>query len=350
VDQVSAALWTVAPAVAFLCAGVPLAALLDRLGFFDAVVAAIVARRRTVPLLYLWVLCAGTTVVLNLDTTIVLLTPLAVRLARRAGRDPLPVALVPLLLASLASSSLPVSNLTTLIVAEGQELSVGSVVAHMALPTAAAVVVGWLAYRRRHPGRLELGAADPPDGRALRIGGAVVAALLIGFVFGPEVGIDPWVVALTADVALVAVTRHLPWRAVPVATAVGVLALAVVVALIAPDDVMSVAEGAGTGPAALGVLLGVAVASVVNNLPAALLLADGGTLAEGWGGWGWLLGVNVGAVLSPIGALANLLWWRILRAEGVPVTLRRYVASVWPVAVPALLAAAAVLALTAAVG
>jgi len=349
-DEVSTALWTVAPAVAFLCAGVPFAALLDRLGFFDAVVAAIMSRRSTVRLWHLWVLCAVTTVVLNLDTTIVLLTPLAVRLARRAGRDPLPVALVPLLLASLASSLLPVSNLTTLIVAEGQDLSVGAVVTHMALPTLAAVLVGWWAYRRRHATRLELGAADHPDGRALRIGGAVVAAVLVGFVVGPELGVDPWIVALAGDVVLVVVTRHLPWRSVPVATAAGVMALAVVVALLAPADVMAAIEGAGAGPAALGVLLGVVVASVVNNLPAALLLAQGGTVAHGWGGWGWLLGINVGAVLSPIGALANLLWWRILRTEDVPVTLRGYLTAVWPVAVPALLAASAVLVVAAAVG
>ena len=42
----------------------------------------------------LWALAAATTVVLNLDTTIVLLTPLYVRIARRADEDPLALALV----------------------------------------------------------------------------------------------------------------------------------------------------------------------------------------------------------------------------------------------------------------
>jgi Na+/H+ antiporter NhaD/arsenite permease-like protein len=45
----------------------------------------------------------------------------------------------------------------------------------------------------------------------------------------------------------------------------------------------------------------------------------------------------------PIGALANLLWLRIVRAEGVEVGLRRYVGTVVPIALPAFAAAVVVL-------
>ena len=45
---------------------------------------------------------------LNLDAAVVLLTPLAVRVARRAGLDPVAMAFQPALLACLASSALPV--------------------------------------------------------------------------------------------------------------------------------------------------------------------------------------------------------------------------------------------------
>lgn len=123
--DVEAALVALGPALAFLLAGVPLAALLDRLGYFDAVAAEIARRRPELPVLTLWMLAAATTVVRNLDTTIVLLTPLYLQLARRAGVDPLPVVLIPLVLAGLASSVLPVSNLTTLIVALAADLVPG---------------------------------------------------------------------------------------------------------------------------------------------------------------------------------------------------------------------------------
>jgi arsenical pump membrane protein len=53
--------------------GVPLAALLDRVGFFEAAAAVVTGRsERGTPVLGLWVLAALTTVVLNLDTTVVL--------------------------------------------------------------------------------------------------------------------------------------------------------------------------------------------------------------------------------------------------------------------------------------
>jgi arsenical pump membrane protein len=105
--------------LAFLLAGVPLAALLERLGFFAAATTVVLGRghheRRVVGL---GVLAALTTAVLDLDTTVVLLTPLYLRLARKAAVDPLPLVAVPLLLASFASSVLPISNLTALIVTQ----------------------------------------------------------------------------------------------------------------------------------------------------------------------------------------------------------------------------------------
>ena len=82
------------------------ARVMDLAGYRDT----IARDRDEVPVLPLWVLAAATTAVLNLDTTIVLLTPLYVRLARNAhlpatghDRDPaelvLGVAVIPLLLA-----------------------------------------------------------------------------------------------------------------------------------------------------------------------------------------------------------------------------------------------------------
>lgn len=340
-DQLSS-LW---PALAFLLVGVPLAALLDRLGFFEAAAAVVAGRRgRHTPVLGLWVLAALTTVVLNLDTTVVLLTPLYVRLARRAGTDPLALAAIPLLLASLASSVLPVSNLTTLIVADRLDVGVGAVFAHLALPSLAATAVGWWGYRRRYPTRLPSGPAAAPDRHALGVGGLVVAALLVGFVVGPSYGIAPWMTAAAADVVLMAITRVVPWRTLPLLTALGVAALAALAAIVIASDALT-AVLAHTHPIAL-VAMGVgaaAAANVVNNLPALLLALDG-VHRMSWGMWAWLLGVNAGAVLLPVGALANLLWLRIVRVEGFPIGVRRYLKVTLPIALPAFTAALVVLA------
>jgi arsenical pump membrane protein len=340
-DQWSS-LW---PALAFLLAGVPLAALLDRLGFFAATAAVLAGREgRDRPVLSLWVLAALTTVVLNLDTTVVLLTPLYFRLARRADADPLPLVVIPLLLASLSSSVLPISNLTTLIVTDRFHLGVGDVVAHLALPSLVASTAGWLVYRRRFPTRLTGGTIATPDRRALTIGGAVVAALLVGFVVGPSFGVEPWMVAAVADVVLILVVGVVPWRQVPLLTAAGVAMVAAVTAVVVPDDALTEVLRHNSPPALAGlaVTAGV-VANGVNNLPALLVALDGAHHMS-WGMWAWLLGVNTAAVLLPIGALANLLWLRILRAVGQRIGVRRYVGLTLPVALPAFAAAVATLA------
>jgi len=347
-DQAGDALATVAPALAFLLVGVPLAALLDGLGFFDSVAGLLAERFGQIPVLALWALAAATTVALNLDTTVVLLTPLYVRLARRSGVDPVPLALIPLLLAAFASSVLPISNLTTLIAAEQLDLSVGDVLGHLGLPSLAAASIGWIAYRRIHPTRLA--AVDGEvDRRPLRLGTPLVLAILVGVTAGPSFGVAPWMVVLAADLVLVAGVRRFPWRDVPIGTAAAVGAVAAAVGAFVSSDLLDPLRDA-TGPfAAAGVTaLAAVTANVVNNIPATLLVVDGATRPTD-GTWAWLLGVNVGAVLLPLGALANLLWLRIARDEGIDVGLRRYARLVLPIAVPALVAAIVVQAVQAAV-
>lgn len=99
--------------------------------------------------------------------------------------------------------------------------------------------------------------------------------------------------------------------------------------------------------------VGAVAANLINNLPATLV-GLGGTAHPGSGGvpdgmWGWLWGVNAGSLLLPWGTLATVLWWRVLRNEGVVVDFRRYARAVIPVALPSFLAGGAVLGITIAV-
>ena len=98
--------------------------------------------------LALWCLAGAVTVLFNLDAAVVLLTPLYVRIARRHGDDIIALAFIPALLASLASSVLPVSNLTNLVLADQLHLGVGDFLVHAAPAALAATIVGWFAYRR----------------------------------------------------------------------------------------------------------------------------------------------------------------------------------------------------------
>jgi arsenical pump membrane protein len=327
--------------IAFLLVAVPLAALLDDLGFFVA--AAELLGRGPNLALGLWVLGAVVTTVLNLDASVVLLTPLYVRIARRSGLDPLTLAFQPVLLSCLASSALPVSNLTNLIAASTRHLRATDFVAHAGLPSLAATVVGWFAYRAVvRPGAPTRPEGEMADRHALVVGGTVVATLLVGFVVGPSFGLPEWAVALGADVVLVGLTRRLPLRAVPWATALVAASLGVLAGGAAThmhlDNLFS---GSGnldylriTALSALG-------ANVVNNLPALLV-----TLPHTHAGiWALLLGVNVGPLVLVTGTLAALLWQASLVRLDVAVTARQFANVGIRVGLPALSAAFVVLAL-----
>lgn len=335
--------------IAFLLLAVPLAVLLDQSGFFAALAGMIGATKHL--LLGLWMLAALVTIVFNLDAAVVLLTPLFVRIAERRGRDPVAFGFIPVLLASLASSVLPVSNLTNLIVADRFHLGVLDFVEHLGLPTLAAVIVGGWMFARCCGGQFaatpiaDLGrqsSADAVDPAALRVGYPVVAWLLIGFVAGGQIGVPEWAVVAVALVALAVRQRSLPWRDVPVQAAVlavGLGVLATAAARHLPVEQLLSIRGIPGKLATVGVM---AVSSnAINNLPA-LLVTLPGLDAHHDQIWSVLLGVNLGPTLWVTGALSTLLWQATMRRLGHPVSAIRYARTAVRVGAPAIIAAAAI--------
>lgn len=341
--QAGRSLRPLAGALGFLLAAVPLAVLLDRLGFFESL-ARLLSRGSRLDL-GLWALAAGVTTVLNLDASVVLLTPLYVRVGRRTGLSPLGLAFQPVLLASLASSALPVSNLTNLIAVGHTGAGPSAFLAHLGPPSLAATVVGFWCYRRAVPlGALAMAPDEAVERRPLVVGGLVVLGVLVGFVAGPGVGAQPWEVALAADVVLVALARHLPLGAVPWGTALVAASLAILADAAATH--LAVAQLiTGHGPLALARTAGLSAlaANLANNLPALLVaihpLAHHPTCQL----WSVLVGVNIGPVVLATGALATLLWLDALGRLGVPVRALDYTRVGVKVGLPGLVAAVVVL-------
>lgn len=343
VPAARAALEPLVEPLVFLLAAVPLALLLDRLGFFVAVAARIDRSRHIV--LWMWLFAAAVTTVLNLDASVVLLTPLYVQIARRHGLDPIAAAFPPVLLASLASSALPVSNLTNLIVAEQFDLAASAFARRLGPASLAAVLVGYVAYRRAFRVVVSPGEWVVPEStrRAIAVGAPVVAFVVLGFTVGDAMGVPAWSVALVADIVLVAATRRVTWRELPLGAAAIACALGVLAAAAAPELGLDRALRAGPGDELRVFALAAAGANAVNNVPALLvglpaLGADPGSRL-----WALLLGVNIGPVLVVSGSLAGLLWIDTARRLGVPVDARRYTVVGLRVGGPALLAALGVL-------
>src|SRR4051812_49714090 len=154
VDDARDAASDLGPTLGFLAALLLLADGCRRAGLFDALGAAMAAGARGRPrrlLALVFLVAAGTTAVLSLDATVVLLTPVVFATAARLRTSARPHVYACTHLANSASLLLPVSNLTNLLAFHASGLSFARFAALMALPWPAAVGGEWVAPRRPFP-------------------------------------------------------------------------------------------------------------------------------------------------------------------------------------------------------
>jgi arsenical pump membrane protein len=371
-----------APVVGFLACVLVLAKLCDDDGLFRACGAWLArgdgGRSGRRLLVRVFAVASVTTAVLSLDATVVLLTPVVLVAAARAGLRARPHAYACGHLANSASLLLPVSNLTNLLAFAVSGLSFGRFAALMALPWLAAigveyVVLRWFfaadlaaagasrvavragaAVRAAHPGgpaggslaqaSAAAGAAGSPaaadgsaDGSGVPIFTLVIVAVTLGgFVVASAAGANPAWAALGG--AGVLAVRALARREITVAAIARsadvpfllfVLALGVVVAAVVDNGLGSALRPvlpAGTSlPALLAVAaLAAVLAGVVNNLPAVLVLLPLAAPSGAGAVLAVLLGVNIGPNLTYTGSLATLLWRRVLGAQAREVSFGQF--------------------------
>ncbi|MEU6571375.1 SLC13 family permease [Streptomyces parvulus] len=337
---------TLAPVVVFLALVLMLAYLCAKEGLFEAVGAAVARRCGGSPrrlLSGVFAVACAVTAVLSLDATAVLLTPVVLATAARAGARARPHVYATAHLSNSASLLLPVSNLTNLLAFTASGLSFTRFAALMALPWLAAIAVEYAVFRRFFRADLAEPVAAPTPGAATRAAPAVprftvvvVALTLAGFALSSPLGLDPAWAALAGVLVLgvrALARRHVTPRELVGAASplfcVFVLALGVVV-----EAVVTSGPASGLGrllpdgdslPALLGVAaVAVVLANVVNNLPAVLALLPLAAPAGPAHVLAVLIGVNLGPNLTYVGSLATLLWRRILHRHGIEVDLARF--------------------------
>ncbi len=289
-------------------------------------------------LVQVFAVAAVTTAVLSLDATVVLLTPVVFATTARLRARAKPHVYACTHLANSASLLLPVSNLTNLLALAVSGLAFGRFAALMALPWLAVIGVEYLVFARFFGADLAAGAqrADVSDEGMPVFTVVVVALTLAGFVVSSAVGVNPAWAALAGAAVLAgrALARRETSpvrlaRSADVPFLLFVLCLGIVVAAVVAHGLGhalgAVIPGGTSLPALLAVAaLAAALANVINNLPAVLVLLPlvapsgaGAVLAV-------LLGTNIGPNLTYTGSLATLLWRRVLHQHGSGPSLREF--------------------------
>lgn len=329
------------PVIGFLAAVLVLAHLCDDDGLFEACgawMARTSAGRPRRLLAHVFVVAAVTTAVLSLDATVVLLTPVVVATAARMEARAKPHLYACTHLANSASLLLPVSNLTNLLAFSASGLAFGRFAALMALPWLAVLGTEYAVFGRFFAADLDAGAnPGPADGTGVPAFTVVVVALtLAGFVIASTAGVYPAWAALAG--AAVLAGRAMARRRTSIVALAGaadvpflafVLSLGIVVTAVTSNGLGGALRPVLPAGSSLPALLTTAVvaaalANVINNLPAVLVLIPLAAPSGAGAVLAVLIGVNIGPNLTYTGSLATLLWRRVLRQQGSGPSLREF--------------------------
>jgi len=256
------------------------------------------------------------TTVLNLDTSVAFLTPVVVHAARARTRDEAPLLYGCVLLSNAASLLLPGSNLTNLMVLGHLHMSGGAFAARMGLPWAAAVVSTTVVVGvwGRKGLRTATRPAPAPPRPNLGVGAAAVgtAVVLVLVLRSPAL---PVAAVATTAVSIRWLQRRIDggevWAAMGVPVLSGLLLLAVALGTVGrlwagPAQLLGHLDRWATAPVAA------AAAVVVNNLPAASLLAARVPPHP----FALLIGLDLGPNLFITGSLSWIIWLRAARRAG----------------------------------
>jgi arsenical pump membrane protein len=327
-------------ALLFLLALLVLSELLEASGFFAwaAVLAAGSARSGAGLLRNLLLLGALITIVLSLDTTAVILTPLVVAAVQRLDVPARPYILACVFVSNVASLLLPVSNLTNLLLAA--HVPAARFAAAMGLPQLLTLLVLWAGLRLacraelrptletvRLP-RASMVIADRPFFLAAC---GVLVLLVLGYFLGPALDLPVWVTTSAGVLVLGGVglvrrrlgrdgVQHLSLAVFPFV--LGLFALVQAVENLGLDRPLIRWLAEPRSPwLGLAAMTGVAsiASSTLNNLPATLLVRSVLGSLHAPDSWmhAALLGTNIGSCLTPHGTLATLLVLSAASRRGV---------------------------------
>lgn len=320
------------------------------------------------------------------DIIILTFTPLVYYFTRHARLNPVPYLIAEFFAANTWSMLLYIGNPTNIVLAGAFHLSFLQYTAWMFLPTLAAGVVNIaglaLLFRKDINQPLAHHIVGAPreaitDAPGAIMGLALLALCVVALAVAPQLGVAMWIVALASALALLGVlvarrswarllgrdlavhggtgVRHtlsrMPWGMIPFVLSLFVTVAALQQYGITPAIGRAVRDAGVVSTGLLTWLFGAGsalAANVLNNIPMTLAFAaiirelSGASLMAA--AFATTVGANLGANLTPLGALAGIMWLSILRDKDVHIRFLdfvRYGLLITPFSLAAALAALA---------
>lgn len=341
-----------------------LSTFLDEAGFFRFLAGYVMRRaghRQMALFVSLYLAVSVLTVFTSNDIVVLTFTPFICYFAKNAEIDPLPYLVGEFVAANTWSMVLIIGNPTNIYLAASHGVGFADYTAEMLLPAVFAGAVSFalllVLFRKKLKAPLggKVPAALPMDRPTVALGLVALLGCVVMLVISSYIDLPMWLIAAAFCVglylcaAVLELCRRRGLRLVmrsalraPLDVIPFVLSMFVLVMALEKVGVTAWlgAALAGRGEIFTFGAVSFLAANVLNNIPMSVLFAS---VTAGAGGMGALyaavIGSNIGAFLTPMGALAGIMWMAMLREQGVSLSFGKFTAIGAAVSVPTLLAA-----------
>ena len=314
----------------------------------------------------LYITVALLTVFTSNDVIVLSFTPFICYFAKEAKIDPMPYLAAEFVAANTWSMALVIGNPTNIYLATANGLEFIGYLKISILPTIAAGVVSllllWLIFRKKlaQPIGGEAERSTITDRASLIIGIAHLAVCTVLLAISSYVGLELWLVALCSVVslfvcdgilslirkqrpqALLGCIKRAPWTLIPF-----LLSMFVMTEALAQQGITeAIANALGTdGEIWTYGALSFLASNLINNIPMSVLFSSMLNASNvGMGAlFSTIIGSNLGAFFTPIGALAGLMFSSILAEHDIKFGYRDFLKLGVLVAIPTLCATLGVL-------
>ena len=337
---------------------------LDELGFFRFLANFALKRAGTSQLklfMFLYITVSVLTVFTSNDIIILSFTPFICYFAKNAKISPMPYLAAEFVAANTWSMALIIGNPTNvyLVTAAGGDFV--SYLQVMLLPALAAGAIAFvflfLSFRKKLSDPI---CAEPEDVKltdkfSLWVGIIHLAVCTVLLAVGSYIGIEMWLVSAMAAVslflwilissairrsrpdALLSCLKRAPWELIPFILSMFVMVEALNANGITDALFRLMGEGLPVWKYGISSFL---ACNLINNIPMSVLYSSILSGANSQAAvYATVVGSNLGACLTPIGALAGIMWSSILKEHGLKFGYLDFLKIGVTVAIPALLAA-----------
>lgn len=340
---------------------------LDELGFFRFLANAALKRARTGQkklFLYLYITVSVLTVFTSNDIIILSFTPFICYFAKNAKINPIPYLAAEFVAANTWSMALIIGNPTNIYLATASGIGFLEYVKYSIFPTLFAGIVAFGALmllfnkKLKEPMQAEPETVVIADKLSLWVGIAHLAVCTVLLAISSYIGLEMWIVAVCAagslfiftgvisivrkqkPVALFGCLKRAPYQLVPF-----VLSMFVMIVVLGDVGVTAVI-GEFLGSSLPILKYGAAsffASNLINNIPMSVLFSSIIQSTDGAAGlnaiFATVIGSNIGAFFTPIGALAGIMWSSIIGKHDLKFGYLDFLKIGVTVAIPTLFAA-----------